>query len=102
MAEVQLSIGGRSYAVACREGAEARVRTLGEVIDSHWPAALRAAGGVNTERAMFLAALMLADKLDEALNAPPADGTMSEPALARLAERLERLAEALEQTPPSA
>ena len=102
MAEVQLVIGGRTQAVGCREGEEARVRSLGQVIDQHWPAALRAAGGFNTERAMFLVALMLADELDEARNRPPAPGTMSEGALASLADRLERLAETLEQTPGSA
>lgn len=102
MPEVQLPIGGRFYAVACAAGAETRVKMLGEVIDSHWAAALRAAGGFNTERAMFLVALMLADKMEEALTRPPSEGTMSEPALHALAERLERLAEALEQAPASA
>lgn len=102
MAEVLLQIGGRTHAVACRDGAEARVRTLGEVLNSHWPAALRAAGGVNTDRAMFLVALMLADKLDEALTQPPAEGGMSEAALAALADRLERLASTLEQVPANA
>ena len=102
MAEVQLSIGGRTQAVGCRPGEEARVRALGAAIDRHWPAALKAAGGINAERAMFFVALMLADELDEAINRPPAEGTMSEPALAALAARLERLADTLEQAPASA
>lgn len=102
MAEVLLSIGGRAHAVGAREGEEARVRTLGQAIDRHWPAALRAAGGINAERAMFLVALMLADELDEAQNRPPAAGEMSGSALAKLAERLEHLAETLEQAPPNA
>ncbi len=102
MPEVVLQVGGRPHTVACREGEEARVRSLGTVIDRHWPAAMRAAGGFNTERAMFLVALMLADELDETQNRPPAAGEMSEPALAKLAERLERLADTLEQTPANA
>ena len=101
MAEVSLQVGGRTQAVACAPGAEARVRQLGAVVDSHWGAALKAAGGFNVERAMFLVALMLADKLDEALAAPPPDGGMSEGALAQLAERLERLAATLEQATPT-
>ena len=102
MPELSLPIGGRSWTVACAPGAEPRVKMLGEVIDSHWPAALRAAGGFNTERAMFLVALMLADKMEEALTRPPSEGTMSEPALHALAERLERLADTLEQPPANA
>ena len=102
MAEVLLSIGGRSHAVACRDGEEPRVRQLGRMLDEHWPAAQRAAGGVNTERAMFFVALMLADTLDEAINRPPEGAAMSEGALRRIADRLERLAETLEETPANA
>jgi cell division protein ZapA len=102
MAQVTLSIGGRPMPVACRDGEEARVQQLGRMLDQRWSAAQRAAGGVNTERAMFFLALMLADDLDEAVNRPASDGGVSEAAIARIAERLERLADALEQTPASA
>jgi cell division protein ZapA len=102
MAEVQLPIGGRNHAVACRDGEEGRVRLLGQLIDQRWPAALRAAGGVSTERAMFFVALMLADDLEEAQTRPPEGSAMSEAALARIADRLESLADALEQSPASA
>lgn len=102
MAQVTLSIGGRPMPVACRDGEEARVQQLGRMLDQRWPAALRAAGGVNTERAMFFLALMLADDLDEAENAPASDGGVSEAAVARIADRLERLADALEQTSANA
>jgi cell division protein ZapA len=44
---------------------------------------------------------MLADDLDEAVNRPASDGGVSEAAIARIAERLERLADTLEQTPAS-
>jgi cell division protein ZapA len=102
MAEVQLAIGGRNHAVACRDGEEGRVRELGQLLDRRWAAALRAAGGVNTERAMFFVALMLADALDEAQSRPPEGAAMSEAALQRVADRLERLADALEQSPANA
>ena len=102
MAEVQLSIGGRNHPVACRDGEEARVEELGRLLQERWPAALRAAGGVSNERAMFFVALMLADALDEAQTRPPEGSAMSEAALARIADRLESLADALEQSPPSA
>jgi cell division protein ZapA len=101
MAEVQLSIGGRLHAVACRDGEEARVKLLGDMIAARLPAAQRAAG-VSTERAMFFVALMLADDLDEAETRPPAGAALSEAALARIADRLESLANTLEQAGPSA
>ena len=102
MAEVQLSIGGRSHAVACRDGEEARVRMLGRLLDERWPAASRAAGGAGAERAMFFVALMLADDLDEARTRPPEGAALSDTALSRIADRLESIANALEQSSPTA
>ena len=102
MAEITLSIGGRSHVVGCRDGEEARVRMLGQMLDERWAVANRAAGGLNSERAMFFVALMLADDYDEALTRPPAGAAVSESALARIADRLESLASALENEPHSA
>lgn len=101
MSEVTLSIGGRSHVVGCRDGEEDRVRALGAMIDERWGPAQRAAGGLNTERAMLFVALMLADDLDEALSRPPEGAAVSETALARIADRLESLAATLEQSPPT-
>ena len=102
MAEVTLSIGGRSHVVGCRDGEETRVRMLGRMLDERWAVANRAAGGLNAERAMFFVALMLADDFDEALTRPPPGAAVSESALARIADRLESLASALENEPHSA
>ncbi len=97
MAQVTLTVGGRQMPVACRDGEEARVRELGQALESRWPQAMRAAGGVSVERALFLLALMLADELDESERRPPAPGTLSETMVGRIADRLERLATTLEQ-----
>ena len=102
MANVTLPIGGRPHTVACRDGEEARLLLLGQMIEERWPAALRAAGNVPGERAMLFVALMLADDLDEAAHRPPEGSAVSEIALTRIADRLEGLAEALELSPPSA
>lgn len=99
MANVTLQIGGRPHTVACRDGEEARLQQLGRMIEERWPAALRAAGGVPSERAMLFVALMLADDLDEVQQRPPEGAAVSEPALARIADRLEALADALEHSP---
>ena len=96
MAQVTLTVGGRQIPVACRDGEEARVRELGVALDTRWPQALKAAGGISAERAFFLLALMMADALDESERRPPAPGTLSETMVVRIAERLERLADTLE------
>jgi cell division protein ZapA len=98
MAQVLLEIGGRTHPIGCRDGEEARVRQLGRLIDERWPAALRAAGNQPGERAMLFVALMLADSLDECEQRPPVGAAIGDAALARIADRLESLASALEQT----
>lgn len=99
MAEVTLQIGGRPHTVACRDGEETRVKLLGAMLEERWATAMRAAGGTPGERAMLFVALMLADDLDEAEQRPPSGAAVSEPALARIADRLEALAHALEHPP---
>jgi cell division protein ZapA len=101
MANVTLSIGGRAYQVATRDGEEARLHELARLLDERWTVANRAAGG-NPERALLFVSLMLADALDEAEQRPPVGAAVSEPALQRIADRLESLADALEKAPPSA
>ncbi|SEN22315.1 cell division protein ZapA [Sphingomonas gellani] len=102
MAEVTLVIGGRPHKVACRDGEEQRVQMLGRMIDERWAPANRAAGGLNAERALLFVALMLADDLDEAETRPPVGAAVTDTALARIADRLERMADALEQANPNA
>ena len=100
MAQVTLTIGGRPHMIACRDGEEARVALLGRMIEERWATAARAAGSTSGgERAMLFVALMLADDLDESISRPPEGSAVSENALARIADRLESLANALEQNP---
>lgn len=101
MANVTLDIGGRAWPIACRDGEEARVRDLGRMVSDRWEVANRASGG-SPERALLLVALMLADALDEAERRPPAGAAVSEAALARIADRMEDLAAALENAGPVA
>lgn len=63
--EVRLSVGGRSYTVACAPGEEERVRSLGDEIDGK----LSSLGGnlaPQEAQNLLFAALLLADDLREA------------------------------------
>ena len=65
MSNVTLSIGSRSYTVACAEGEERHVLGLGTLIDSKLAAMGDMAGQAET-RTLLFAALLLADELHEA------------------------------------
>ncbi|MCB2047934.1 MAG: cell division protein ZapA [Novosphingobium sp.] len=105
MSNVVLSIGGRTFSVACADGEEQHIGTLGEVIDSKVQA-LGNSAGQNEVRMLLYAALVLADELHEAGSAGsggPAPARTAEPAdqgqLVRIAEALEKLATDLEREP---
>jgi cell division protein ZapA len=101
MANVNLTIAGRTYSVACRDGGEDHLMKLGAQVDKKAADAERAVGNATEARVLLLAALLLADELGEARA-----GKMPEPqpglspavaeALVRLAERVETLADSLE------
>ena len=104
MAEVRLSIGGRTHVVACRDGGERALEALGRRLDAHAATAARAAGGQGGERAMLYIALMLADELAEAEAAPPPPpaapsvDSVEAATLERIADRLEAIADGLEKS----
>lgn len=100
MADIALTIAGRSYSIAAREGDEPHLRHLEAMIASHAEAAQRASGGLNAERTLVYLLLILADMLDEAERNPPAG--VSPVLLDRIADRLEAVATALEEDAASA
>lgn len=100
MSEVALQVGGRSYKLACADGEEEHLRHLAGVIDEKL-ATLGPASGVSEAQGLLFAALFLADELVDARRkaarpAPPDEAT--EVALEIVADRLEALATALENT----
>ena len=93
MSNVTLSIGGRSFTVACAEGEEHHVAGLGRAIDAKL-ATMGDMSGQNEARMLLFAALLLADELDEARSGrAPAPAN---PVPSQLAERLEAIATRLE------
>lgn len=85
MSEVALSIGGRSYKVACAPGEEAHVTRLGEAIDAKL-ASMPQLSAQDTQNLLF-GALLLADELHELRNAHTAAAAEAGEARAE-AERL--------------
>ncbi|MGZ2411507.1 cell division protein ZapA [Sphingomonas sp. F9_3S_D5_B_2] len=100
---VDLTIAGRTYQVACRDGEEENLRSAARLVDGKSREALAGLGSLSEARQFLFASLLLADQLIEkkpeaAAPPPPAP---EDPALANradaLAGRLESIAEALER-----
>lgn len=99
MAEVEFTIAGRPYRVACRNGEEENLLKAGALVDQKSREALAGLGTLSESRQLLFAALLLADQLVEGKDVELPTGP--DPELVaqaeRLADRLESLAETLEQ-----
>jgi cell division protein ZapA len=105
---VDLTIAGRTYQVACREGEEENLRAAARLVDGKSREALAGLGTLSEARQFLFASLLLADQLVDPNPqatpppAPPAAPTPAQPDPAlilraeSLADRLESLAMALE------
>ncbi|MGN6849612.1 MAG: cell division protein ZapA [Sphingomicrobium sp.] len=99
---VDLSIAGRTYQVACREGEEDNLRAAARLVDGKSREALAGLGTLSEARQFLFASLLLADQLvddkPESATAPP-PARLNPDLILRaeaLADRLESLAMALE------
>ena len=63
MAEVELTIAGRPYKVACRNGEEETLRRAGALVDQKSREALSGLGTLSESRQLLFAALLLADQI---------------------------------------
>ena len=99
---VDLTIAGRTYQVACREGEEDNLRAAARLVDGKSREALAGLGTLSEARQFLFASLLLADQLVESKPEAAAAAVPSgpDPALVSraeaLAERLESLAMVLE------
>ena len=76
MPEVDVSINGRSYRVACEAGQEERLSGLAAYIDDRVETLVSSLGQVGDTRLLVMTSLMIADELAEAY------ATLSEAGLA--------------------
>ena len=100
MAEVELTIAGRPYRVACRNGEEETLQAAGALVDAKSREALAGLGTLSESRQLLFAALLLADQIIDGREFEVPKGPDDELAqrTQRLAERLESLADRLEQS----
>ncbi len=65
MAQISLSINGRSYQVTCDDGQEPHLQRLGEYFDARVQELAGAVGQVGESRLLVMASLLIADELIE-------------------------------------
>ena len=104
MAEVNLTIAGRSYQVGCRAGEEENLVAAARMVDAKSREALSGLGTLSESRQLLFAALLLADQLLEKPGAATAIAIDPElaPRIEALAGRIESLARSLEESPVNA
>jgi cell division protein ZapA len=66
MGEVSVPVNGRSFAISCEDGQEARIRRLAQYVDAKVNAFVASVGQVGEARLLLLAALTIADELSDA------------------------------------
>ena len=97
---VDITIAGRTYQVACREGEEENLRSAARLVDGKSREAIAGLGTLSEARQFLFASLLLADQLIDDHPDAAAEATGPDPALVDRAEalagRLESLAAALE------
>ncbi len=113
MAKVQIEINDRRYAIGCDEGQEEHVLRLARYFDDHVKRLASSVGQIGDQRLFLMGALIVADEMNDlkvrldkaeaeiarltdnrAVAVPPAATAR---ALGDAADRLEALAERLEQ-----
>jgi cell division protein ZapA len=106
MAEVNITLNGRAYEIACDPGQEGRIVDLAAYIDQRVQKIARSGGAYNDSHLLALVALVLADELFEAreqvAGAPaaakaPAASKEDEAALAKLLENLSKRIDGIAQ-----
>jgi cell division protein ZapA len=66
MAHVTVTIGGRTYRLACNEGEEPHLETLAREVDAKIDGIRASFGEIGDQRLVVMAALTTADELSEA------------------------------------
>ena len=97
MATVTVEINGRPYGVGCADGQEERVRILAKQFDNHVRDVAADVGQVGDIRLFLMAALVLADQLQEARMGEAPAAPAAAPSETGVAEALNAVAARIEK-----
>ena len=111
MSQITVMVNGRKYDIACDDGQEAHLTRLAQYVDRRVDELIAAVGQVGDARLLVMASLLVADELSEVYTeldslrndrrpnpiAQSGLGPVSAGDLNKLAERVEKIAETLEQ-----
>jgi len=108
MAQVEITINGQSYRVACEDGQENRLGELARMVDAHVGDLVEQIGQVGQTRLLVMASLLVADELMELREAASegaedgegggaGDDARVTEMMNRLSGRLEAIADRLDQ-----
>jgi len=101
--QINVTIGGRSYPLACRDGEEDRLNRLAAHVDAKAADLQGALGQMSEPRLLLMSAILIADELFDLKERDPSLGdTIAANALEKAAERVEAVVAALEKRRASA
>ncbi|MBO6560401.1 MAG: cell division protein ZapA [Nisaea sp.] len=63
MAQVEITINGKNYRIACEDGQESRIASLAAMVDSHVKDLVEQIGQIGDTRLLVMASLLIADEL---------------------------------------
>ena len=105
MAQVDVSVNGQSYRIACEDGQEHRLVDLAAMVDEKVLDLVNQIGQVGSNRLLVMAALIIADELvdlkNEAGSSQELEGNTNQQdtvlALQEITKRIENIADQVEQ-----
>ena len=105
MAQVDVSVNGQSYRIACEDGQEDRLVDLAAMVDEKVLGLVNQIGQVGSNRLLVMAALIIADELvdlkNEAASSQELDDNTNQQdtvlALQEITKRIENIADQVEQ-----
>lgn len=89
MSEVNVTLNGRSYGIACDKGQEQRVLDLAEYVDGRLREIAQAGAASNEAHLLVLTSIIMADEIFDLKDGKAANGGSSEPLGVRITEEAE-------------
>lgn len=96
MAQIDVTINGRSYPISCDDGQEDHLRALAAYVDKRVQELVNKLGQVGDLKLLVMASLLIADELSEAFAAIEQQATESTTDESAIAQHIERIAKRIE------